>query len=100
MQEDDLVTEWLVGWEEARTTDQPPPALDRLPAELRPRAREGLRLLRGFARMSHGLAANAPPERRRPAGAAGHAALPLRGIFGPGRHGRSLARLRHAAGPA
>src|SRR5262245_66191561 len=36
--------------------DRPPPALDQLPAELRPRAREGLRLLRGFARMSPGPA--------------------------------------------
>src|SRR5262249_3916744 len=56
MQPDDQITEWLVRWEEARAANQTPPALDELPAELRPRAREGLQLLRGFARMSHGLA--------------------------------------------
>ena len=61
MQADDQLAEWLVRWEEARAADQPPPALDQLPAELRPRAREGLRLLRGFAGMAHGL------TRRRPA---------------------------------
>src|SRR5215468_6827640 len=60
MQEDDRVAEWLVRWEEARAANQPPPALDQLPAELRPRAREQLRLLRGFARMSHGLTTTAP----------------------------------------
>src|SRR5262245_9079395 len=60
MQADDQTAEWLVRWEEARAADQPPPALDQLPAELRPRAREGLRLLRGFARMAHGLAPTAP----------------------------------------
>jgi hypothetical protein len=60
MQPDDQVDEWLVQWEEAREADQPPPALDQLPAELRPRAREGLRLLRGFARMSLGLTTTAP----------------------------------------
>ena len=38
MQADDQVAEWLVRWEEARAADQPPPALDQLPAELRPRA--------------------------------------------------------------
>jgi tRNA A-37 threonylcarbamoyl transferase component Bud32 len=73
MQADDQIAEWLVRWEEARAADQPPPALDQLPAELRPRARESLRLLRGFARMAHGLgttaghapagdAAQAPPD--------------------------------------
>jgi hypothetical protein len=55
MQPDDRIAEWLVRWEEARATNQPPPALDQLPPELRPRAREGLRLLRGFVRMAHGL---------------------------------------------
>src|SRR5262245_7460396 len=60
MQPDDQVAQWLVRWEEARAADQPPPALDELPAELHSRAREGLRLLRGFARMSHGLPATAP----------------------------------------
>ena len=74
MQPDDQVAEWPVRWEEARAADQPPPALDQLPAELRPRARESLRLLRGFARMAHGLtttasalrgdAPPAPPDRR------------------------------------
>jgi tRNA A-37 threonylcarbamoyl transferase component Bud32 len=44
-----------VRWEEAVLANQPPPALDQLPAELRPRARAGLRLLRNFARMAHGL---------------------------------------------
>jgi serine/threonine protein kinase len=68
MQPDDQVAEWLVRWEEAREANQTPPALDQLPAELRPRAREGLRLLRGFSRMSLGLTTtartapgNAPP---------------------------------------
>src|SRR6516165_8430578 len=57
---DDQIAEWLVRWEEARAANQPPPALDQLPAELRPRAREELRLLRGFARMSHGWTTTAP----------------------------------------
>jgi serine/threonine protein kinase len=60
MQADDQVAEWLVRWEEAVLADRPPPALDELPPELRPRARDGLRLLRGFARMSHGLPTTAP----------------------------------------
>jgi hypothetical protein len=60
MQSDDQIAEWLVRWEEARAANQPPPALDQLPAELRPRAREGLRLLCGFVRMAHGLATTAP----------------------------------------
>jgi tRNA A-37 threonylcarbamoyl transferase component Bud32 len=60
MHADDQVAEWLVRWEEARAANQPLPALDQLPAELRPRAREGLRLLRGFARMAHGLPTPAP----------------------------------------
>jgi hypothetical protein len=60
MQADDQIAEWLVRWEEARAVNQPPPALDELPAELRPRAREGLRLLRGFARMAHGPTTTAP----------------------------------------
>ena len=55
MHADDRIAEWLVQWEEAQASNGPPPALDQLPAELRPRGREGLRLLRGFARMSHGL---------------------------------------------
>jgi len=57
---DDQIAEWLVRWEEARAANQPPPALDQLPAELRPRAREELRLLRRFARMSHGWTTTAP----------------------------------------
>jgi hypothetical protein len=66
MQPDDQIAEWLVRWEEARAANQLPPALDQLPAELRPRAREGLRLLRGFAWMSLGLTTTAPsPPRRR-----------------------------------
>jgi serine/threonine-protein kinase len=60
MQADDQIAEWLVQWEEARAVNQPPPALDQLPAELRPRAREGLRLLRSFARMSYGLPMTGP----------------------------------------
>ena len=60
MQADDQLAEWLVRWEEARAANQPPPALDQLPAELHPRAREGLRLLRGFARMAHGLTTTGP----------------------------------------
>jgi hypothetical protein len=63
MQADDQVAEWLVRWEEAQAANQPPPALDQLPAELRPGAREGLRLLRGFARMSHGLTSSAAAPR-------------------------------------
>jgi tRNA A-37 threonylcarbamoyl transferase component Bud32 len=63
MQVDDRVAEWLVRWEEARVAGRPPPDLDELPAELRPRAREGLRLLRDFERMAPGLSAtaSAPP---------------------------------------
>jgi tRNA A-37 threonylcarbamoyl transferase component Bud32 len=60
MQADDQITEWLVLWEEARAADQPTPTLDQLPAELHPRAREGLRLLRGFTRMAHGLTTTGP----------------------------------------
>ena len=60
MQADDRVAEWLVRWEEARAADRPPPALDQLPAELHPSAREGLRLLRGFAGMAHGLTMTDP----------------------------------------
>jgi tRNA A-37 threonylcarbamoyl transferase component Bud32 len=55
MQADDRVAEWLVRWEEARAGGRPPPAPDELPAELRPSAREGLRLLRGFAVMADDL---------------------------------------------
>jgi hypothetical protein len=63
MQAKDPIIEWLVQWEEAYLAHQPPPAVNDLPAELRPRAREGLRLLRCFARMSHGLTTtpSAPP---------------------------------------
>jgi hypothetical protein len=63
MQADDLVAEWLVLWEEARAAGRPPPALDELPAGLRPLAREGLRLLGDFAVMAQRLtgAAPAPP---------------------------------------
>jgi tRNA A-37 threonylcarbamoyl transferase component Bud32 len=60
MQPDDQTAEWLVRWEEAVLANQPPPALDELPTELRPRARADLRLLRGFARMSHGLNTTTP----------------------------------------
>src|SRR5262249_13144215 len=60
MQPDDQITEWLVRWEEARAANQPPPALDQLPTELRPHAQEGLRLLRGFARMAHDLITTGP----------------------------------------
>ena len=60
MQADDRVAEWLVRWEEARAADRPPPAPDELPAELRPHAREGLRLLRGFTRTAHGLTTTGP----------------------------------------
>src|SRR4051812_44369898 len=60
MQADDQLAEWLVRWEEALPANQAPPALDQLPPELRPRARESLRLLRGFARMAHGLTTTGP----------------------------------------
>src|SRR5262249_15183889 len=60
MQADDQLAEWLVRWEEARAADRPPPGLDQLPAELLPRAPEGLQLLRGLARMAQGLTTTAP----------------------------------------
>ena len=60
MQADDQLAEWLVRWEEARAANQPLPSLDELPAELHAGAREGLRLLRGFARMAYELAVTAP----------------------------------------
>jgi hypothetical protein len=60
MQVDDETVRWLVRWEEARAANQPPPALDELPTELRPRARDGLQLLCDFVRMSQGLTTNAP----------------------------------------
>jgi hypothetical protein len=63
MQADDQVVEWLVRWEEARAVNQPTPSLDQLPPELCPRAREGLQLLRGFVRMSHGLITTASTPR-------------------------------------
>jgi tRNA A-37 threonylcarbamoyl transferase component Bud32 len=59
MQSEDLVAEWLVRWEEACTANQPPPALDQLPPDLHPRAREALLLLRDFVRMAHGLTTSA-----------------------------------------
>jgi tRNA A-37 threonylcarbamoyl transferase component Bud32 len=62
MQPDDQLAEWLVQWEEALAASQPPPALDQLPPELRPRTLEGLRLLCDFARMSHGLTTDAAPR--------------------------------------
>src|SRR5262245_11720950 len=69
MQPDDEMAEWLVQWEEALLAHQPPPTLDQLPTELRSQAREGLRLLRSFARMSHSLTtiAAAPPGAAPPA---------------------------------
>jgi tRNA A-37 threonylcarbamoyl transferase component Bud32 len=60
MQTDDQLAEWLVRWEEAHAANEPLPALDQLPPELHARAREGVLLLRGFARMSHGLTTTAP----------------------------------------
>jgi tRNA A-37 threonylcarbamoyl transferase component Bud32 len=57
---DDQIAEWLVRWEDARAVNRPPPVLDQLPAELHAQALVGLQLLRGFARMSHGLTAAAP----------------------------------------
>src|SRR5215470_4199202 len=60
MQVDDQVAEWLVRWEEAAAANITPPPLDQLRPELRQLGREGLRLLRGFARASHGLATTAP----------------------------------------
>jgi hypothetical protein len=63
MQADDQVAEWLVRWEEAQAANHSLPALDQLPAELRSRAHEGLRLLRGFARMAQGQAATAVAPR-------------------------------------
>jgi hypothetical protein len=61
MQADDQLAEWLVRWEEAQAANQPLPALDELPSELRPRACDGIRLLRRFARMSHSLTTTSPP---------------------------------------
>jgi hypothetical protein len=63
MQTDDELAEWLVRWEEARAAGQTPPALDQLPTELRAGAGESLRLLRGFARMSHDLITTVSPPR-------------------------------------
>src|SRR5262245_26355163 len=63
MQADDQVAEWLVRWEETRAASTPSPPLEELPPELRPRARAGLRLLRGFARMTYGLSTTAPAAR-------------------------------------
>jgi tRNA A-37 threonylcarbamoyl transferase component Bud32 len=60
MQADDQVAEWLIRWEEARAADQTPPPLNQLPIELHPRAREGMGLVHGFARMSHGLTTSPP----------------------------------------
>src|SRR6476620_9471588 len=67
---EDRVAEWLVQWEEALAAGQPLPSLDQLPPELRPHARAGLRLLRGFAGMPYAqastnsdLPADAPPRR-------------------------------------
>src|SRR6516165_2531982 len=60
MQADDQVAEWLVRWEEAQAANQTPPPLGLLPPELHPEASAGLRLLRGFARMSLGLTTTAP----------------------------------------
>jgi eukaryotic-like serine/threonine-protein kinase len=59
MQVDDQIAEWLIRWEEAREANQPAPTLDELPAELRPGASEGLRRLRGFSRIAHGLSTSA-----------------------------------------
>jgi hypothetical protein len=63
MHADDQVAEWLVLWEETVLANEPPPAVDLLPTVLRPRAREGLRLLRGFERMTHGLDATTATPR-------------------------------------
>jgi tRNA A-37 threonylcarbamoyl transferase component Bud32 len=60
MHPDDQLTEWLVRWEDAQIADGPPPTLDQLPTELRPHARAGQNLVRGFARMAHGLVAARP----------------------------------------
>src|SRR5262249_27044738 len=60
MQPDDRLAEWLIRWEEAHAADKAPPNLDELPTELRTHALTNLRLLRGFARMTHGLTADVP----------------------------------------
>src|SRR6516225_4551977 len=57
---DDQIAEWLVRWEDAQVANQPGPALDQLPAELRPRACEGLRLLHSFAWMANALSTTVP----------------------------------------
>jgi hypothetical protein len=71
MQSEDQVAEWLVRWEEAQVAGRPLPDLEQLPPELRRRAREGLQLLRGFDRLSHGLttttSVHAPPGDAPPA---------------------------------
>jgi hypothetical protein len=61
---DDQIAKWLVEWEEAQAANQTLPSLDLLPPELRPRARDALGLLSGFARMSHGLTTTVltPPD--------------------------------------
>jgi tRNA A-37 threonylcarbamoyl transferase component Bud32 len=60
MQAEDQVAEWLVQWEEALAAGEPLPSVDQLSPELRPRARTGLRLLRGFAAMPYSLAHSDP----------------------------------------
>jgi hypothetical protein len=63
MQPDDQIAEWLVRWEEAVAANQPPPAVEELPADLRPGGLAGLRLLSGFALLSHGLTRSGPAVR-------------------------------------
>lgn len=69
MQAEDQVAEWLVKWEEAHVAGQPLPSVNQLPPELRPQARAGLRLLRGFAAMPYALGSSDPadaPQNRPP----------------------------------
>jgi hypothetical protein len=67
MHTEDQVAEWLVRWEEAQAANAPAPGLDQLPPELHERAREGLRLLRGFAAGPYGPAPrDGAPEGRPP----------------------------------
>ena len=92
MQANDQVAEWLVRWEEARAANLPTPAPDSVATPVAPcarrRAATASRLRSDGAWPEH----NPPSPTRRctSSASAGHAALPLRGVPGPGWHGRGV----------
>jgi hypothetical protein len=61
----DMLEQELLGKPSSKTEHRK--ALEQLPADLRPRARDGLRLLRGFHRLAHGRTTTAPPGDAPPA---------------------------------